>query len=231
MRKLHKETHYISRLGWLRAAVLGANDGLISTSSLIMSVASAHTSQSSILIAGAAGLVGGAMSMAAGEYISVSSQSDSEKAALAVEKTELKENPSNEIRELANIYVKRGLQNPLAMDVAKQLMAHDALGAHARDELGITEEFIARPLQAAFSSACSFTMGALLPLLLAIFIPLSAIPLMIFISTILFLGLLGGVAAKIGGAKIGRGISRVMVWGSLAMIVGATIGHFLGIAV
>lgn len=231
MSRANGEHHRINRVGWLRAAVLGANDGIISTSSLIIGVASAHTPYSGILIAGIAGWVAGAMSMAAGEYISVSSQADTERADLALEKKELELHRAAETEELTMIYVKRGLEHPLAREVAKQLMAHDALGAHARDELGITEVVIARPLQAAFSSALSFTVGALLPLSVVLVSPSRYLLYIIGFMTIFFLGLLGTVAAEIGGSKRLAGALRVAIWGSLAMVFSASIGHFLGTVV
>lgn len=227
----HKEWHRTERIGWLRAAVLGANDGIISTASLLIGVASAHTPYNGILVAGVAGLIAGAMSMAAGEYISVSSQADTEKSAIQLEKGELATNLPNEIEELSTIYINRGLEPTLAKEVVKQLMAKDALGAHARDELGITEISNARPLQAAMFSASSFTLGSLLPLLIILIVPRSHLILTISVMAVLFLGLLGAVAAKVGGARIIVGSLRVVVWGTLAMIVSAGIGSMLGIAV
>lgn len=224
----HRETHRIHRVGWLRAAVLGANDGIISTASLLIGVAAAHTSLHGILIAGIAGLIAGALSMAAGEYISVSSQADVENATLRREQHELENDWHNEVHELTSIYVNRGLENTLAQEVAKQLMAKDALIAHARDELGITDIATARPLQAAFASACSFTLGAILPLLIVlIFSPDFLIPALA-ITSVLFLGLLGGVAANIGGSNIFWGSLRVVIWGSIAMIISTGIGTVLG---
>lgn len=228
MTKSHGERHHIGRIGWLRAAVLGANDGIISTASLIMGVAAANTTHTGILIAGIAGWVAGAMSMAAGEYISVSSQADTEKSDLALEKKELEMNPPAETEELTMIYVKRGLERELAFKVAQQLMAHDALGAHARDELGITETLSARPLQAAFSSALSFTVGALLPLLVVLITPLHLLIYTIFITATLFLALLGAAAARVGGSRMKVGAIRVAIWGTIAMIISAGIGHVLG---
>ncbi len=227
----HKEYHRMARIGWLRAAVLGANDGIISTASLLIGVAAAHTSYNGIFVAGIAGLIAGAMSMAAGEYISVSSQADTEKSALAREKTELEENMPNEIEELTSIYVKRGLQRDLAEAVVTQLMAKDALGTHARDELGITEITSARPLQAAVFSACSFTLGSILPLIIIFIVPRTFLITSISITAILFLALLGAVAAKVGGARIVLGASRVVIWGAIAMFVSAGIGSLLGIAI
>ena len=227
----HKEFHRIDRIGWLRAAVLGANDGIISTASLLIGVAAAHTPDNGILVAGIAGLIAGAMSMAAGEYISVSSQADTEKSAIQLEKKELATSLPNEIEELSTIYINRGLEPTLAKEVVKQLMAKDALGAHARDELGITDISNARPLQAAIFSASSFTLGSLLPLLIILIVPRSYLILTISVMAVLFLALLGAVAAKVGGARIILGSLRVVVWGTLAMIVSAGIGSLLGIAV
>ncbi|HHF7349260.1 TPA: VIT family protein [Legionella feeleii] len=227
----HKEHHRIERIGWLRAAVLGANDGIISTASLLIGVAAAHTPYHGILVAGGAGLIAGAMSMAAGEYISVSSQADTEKSALQREKKELETSLPSEIEELTTVYINRGLEPDLANVVARQLMAHDALSTHARDELGITEITSARPLQAALFSAASFTLGSLLPLLTLFFAPQPYLILTLSVMAVLFLALLGGVAAKVGGARIIVGCLRVVVWGSLAMIVSAGIGSLLGIAV
>lgn len=226
---IHKEYHRIDRIGWLRAAVLGANDGIISTASLLIGVAAAHTSHNGLFVAGIAGLIAGAMSMAAGEYISVSSQADTEESALEQEKVELVENLPNEMEELTAIYVNRGLERGFAEDVVKQLMAKDALGAHVRDELGITEITSARPLQAAFFSACSFTLGALLPLLVIFIVPRSYLIQSISIMAIIFLALLGGVAAKVGGARIFVGAMRVVIWGTIAMLISAGIGSLLGI--
>lgn len=227
----HKEYHRIERIGWLRAAVLGANDGIISTASLLIGVAAAHTPYNGIFVAGIAGLIAGAMSMAAGEYISVSSQADTEKSALKREMTELQENLPNEIEELTAIYINRGLQRDVAEEVVKQLMAKDALGTHARDELGITEVTSARPLQAALFSACSFTIGSLLPLLMIFIVPIIYLIPSVLIMAVLFLALLGALAAKVGGAGIVLGSLRVVIWGTIAMLVSAGIGSLLGIAV
>ncbi|HAT1864808.1 TPA: VIT family protein [Legionella pneumophila] len=227
----HKEYHRIERIGWLRAAVLGANDGIISTASLLIGVAAAHTPYNGIFVAGIAGLIAGAMSMAAGEYISVSSQADTEKSALKREMTELQENLPNEIEELTTIYINRGLQRDFAEEVVKQLMAKDALGTHARDELGITEVTSARPLQAALFSACSFTVGSLLPLLMIFIVPRIYLIPSVSIMAVLFLALLGAVAAKVGGARIVLGSLRVVIWGTIAMLVSAGIGSLLGIGV
>lgn len=218
----------MQRLGWLRAAVLGANDGIISTASLIVGVASATAHAESILVAGVAGLVGGAMSMAAGEYVSVSSQSDTERADLARERQELKQYPTSEMEELARIYVRRGLELPLAREVARQLMAKDALGAHARDELGLSDIGMARPVQAAMASAASFSAGAAAPLTLVLFSPLDWLVPLVFASSLLFLAALGAIGAKVGGAGILRPTIRVTFWGALAMAVTAGIGAALG---
>ncbi|MDR3441855.1 MAG: VIT family protein [Legionella sp.] len=226
----HKEYHRIERIGWLRAAVLGANDGIISTASLLIGVAAAHTPYDGIFVAGIAGLIAGAMSMAAGEYISVSSQADTEKSALKCEKEELQKNLPNEIEELTAIYINRGLQRDLAEEVVKQLMAKDALGTHARDELGITEVTSARPLQAAMFSACSFTLGSLLPLLIFFIVPRIYLIPSVSIMAVLFLALLGAVAARVGGAQILIGSLRVVIWGTIAMFVSAGIGSLLGVA-
>lgn len=225
----HQELHKAHRVGWLRAAVLGANDGIVSTASLIIGVAAASTSQDNILLAGVAGLVAGAMSMAAGEYVSVSSQSDTENADLALEKKSLEQNIEFEKQELAEIYVDRGLEPDLARQVAVQLMAHDALGAHARDEIGILESAAARPVQAAFSSAGTFTVGAALPLMVAWAVPGARQILAVAVSSLAFLAVLGGLAAHAGGAKIGVGAVRVTFWGTLAMALTAGVGHFFGV--
>lgn len=223
------EIHKIHHVGWLRAAVLGANDGILSTASLIVGVASANTSAPNIAIAGIAGLVAGAMSMAAGEYVSVSSQSDIETADLTKERHELANNSKFEHEELADIYVGRGLDPKLAKEVAKQLMAHDALGAHARDELGISEFSTARPIQAALASAASFSVGGALPLSLVFLVPSDYLIIAVASASLAFLALLGTVAASVGGAGIWRGALRVTFWGALAMGVTATIGKFFGV--
>jgi vacuolar iron transporter family protein len=228
MNRPQKERHFVQRLGWLRAAVLGANDGIISTASLIVGVASATAHAESILVAGVAGLVGGAMSMAAGEYVSVSSQSDTEHADLARERQELKQYPASEMEELARIYVRRGLKPPLAREVARQLMAKDALGAHARDELGLSDIGMARPVQAAIASAASFSAGAAAPLALVLFSPLDWLVPLVFASSLLFLAALGAIGARVGGAGILRPTIRVTFWGALAMAVTAGIGAALG---
>jgi VIT1/CCC1 family predicted Fe2+/Mn2+ transporter len=226
----HNEQHRSHRIGWLRAAVLGANDGIVSTASLIIGVAAAHTAHSDILLAGSAGLVAGAMSMAAGEYVSVSSQADTEKADLELEKRHLEENREFEKKELSDIYEKRGLDKDLAKQVADQLMAHDALGAHARDELGIIEEGRARPVQAAFSSAATFTVGAVLPLLVAWLMPETQLIPAVAVLSLLFLAGLGGVAARAGGASVIIGATRVTFWGTLAMGLTAAVGGLFGVA-
>jgi len=219
-----KEQHRIGRTGWLRAAVLGANDGILSTASLVIGVATAHATHGNVLIAGVAGLAAGAMSMAAGEYVSVHSQADTEQAELDVERTELKTDDRGEHQELAAIYVARGLEPALAKKVADQLMAHDALGAHARDELGITEALSARPIQAALTSAASFAIGAAMPLLVAALAPESGLIALVSGTSLLFLALLGGLAAHAGGARVTAGAIRVTFWGALAMAVTAGVG-------
>jgi VIT1/CCC1 family predicted Fe2+/Mn2+ transporter len=221
----HQEHHRTHRTGWLRAAVLGANDGIVSIASLLIGVAAAHASHTSILVAGVAGLVAGAMAMAAGEYVSVSTQADTEQADLAIESEGLETDEGSEREELAGIYVQRGLEAGLAREVAKQLMAFDALGAHARDELGISETLKARPLQAAFASGASFTVGAAIPLLTAVVITSTSliVPCIAVVSLIL-LALLGGLAAQVGGARVTAGAIRVLLWGALAMGVTAGIG-------
>ena len=224
----HQERHYAERIGWLRAAVLGANDGIVSTASLVVGVVAAGAARGEILTAGLAGLVAGAMSMAAGEYVSVSSQADTEKADLAREEQELATNHAFERAELAAIYVERGLTPELAAEVADQLMAHDALAAHARDELGLTEIHAARPIQAAFASALTFAVGAALPLLLAIFSPLTQMIWLVAAGSLLFLALLGGLAARFGGANIALGAGRVTLWGALAMAATALVGALFG---
>ena len=225
------ESHSVSRIGWLRAAVLGANDGIVSTASLIVGVAAASAATADVLIAGAAGLVAGAMSMAAGEYVSVSSQHDTEQADLARERGELASEPQNEREELARIYVERGVEPALASQVAEQLMARDPLGAHARDELGILESAKARPVQAALTSAGTFAIGAALPLSLVLLVPRSILLPAVAGSSIGFLGLLGAAGARIGGARIGRATIRVTFWGALAMALTAAIGAVFGAVV
>lgn len=226
----HEEHHRVHRVGWLRAAVLGANDGIVSTASLIIGVASAQTTQENILLAGAAGLVAGAMSMAAGEYVSVSSQSDTESADLAREKQELAENPKQEHAELTAIYVGRGLDEALASRVATQLMEHDSLGAHARDELGISDTLAAKPVQAAFASAATFAVGAALPLLMVALLPASTLMWGLSCSSLVFLALLGLLAARAGGAPIVASVLRVTFWGALAMALTAGVGALFGVA-
>jgi vacuolar iron transporter family protein len=225
------EQHRIGRTGWLRAAVLGANDGILSTASLVLGVATAHATHSNVLVAGVAGLAAGAMSMAAGEYVSVHSQADTEQAELEVERTELKTDDKGEHKELAAIYVARGLEPALAKQVAAQLMAHDALGAHARDELGITETLSARPVQAALTSAASFAVGAAMPLLVAALAPESDLIALVSGTSLLFLALLGGLAAHAGGAGVTAGAIRVTFWGALAMAVTAGVGALFRTAV
>lgn len=225
----HHEVHRSHRVGWLRAAVLGANDGIVSTASLIIGVAAASTSHENILLAGVAGLVAGAMSMAAGEYVSVSSQADTEKADLALEALSIENDFEYEQEELAKIYEDRGLDSELARQVAEQLMAHDALGAHARDEIGISEIVSAQPIQAAFSSAGTFTVGAALPLLVAWIIPGSELIVFVALSSLVFLALLGGIAARAGGASIAAGAIRVTFWGALAMLLTAGVGRIFGV--
>jgi VIT1/CCC1 family predicted Fe2+/Mn2+ transporter len=226
----HSEFHRSHRIGWLRAAVLGANDGIVSTASLIIGVAAAQASPDIILLTGVAGLVAGAMSMAAGEYVSVSSQSDTETADLAKERLELETDQENELKELTGIYVGRGLTPDLANKVAVQLTAHDALGAHARDELGINEMMNARPVQAALASALSFAVGAALPLLIAYIAPSANTVLYVAVMSLIFLAALGGLAAKAGGANMWKGASRVAFWGVLAMVATAGVGSLFGIA-
>jgi VIT1/CCC1 family predicted Fe2+/Mn2+ transporter len=225
----HGEWHKSSRVGWLRAAVLGANDGIVSTASLVIGVAAAGASRSAVLIAGTAGLVAGAMSMAAGEYVSVSSQSDTERSDLARERKELETDVEAEQRELAAIYVERGLDPALASQVSDQLMAHDALGAHARDELGISEIMKARPIQAAFASALSFAVGAALPLATVVAVPQPMMVWLVAILSLAFLAILGGIAAKVGGARISTGTIRVTFWGALAMALTAAVGSLFGV--
>ncbi|MGD0403396.1 MAG: VIT family protein [Candidatus Acidiferrales bacterium] len=220
--------HRTGRIGWLRAAVLGANDGILSTSSLVLGVAAAHATHSSVLLAGVAGLVAGAMSMAAGEYVSVHSQADTEQAELELEREELKEDDKGEHQELMAIYVERGLNPSLAKQVADQLMAHDALGAHARDELGISETVRARPIQAALASAGSFAVGASMPLLVTAVAPAERLIVVVSATSLLFLALLGGWAAHVGGARVAMGAIRVTFWGALAMAVTAGVGSLFG---
>jgi VIT1/CCC1 family predicted Fe2+/Mn2+ transporter len=223
-----KEQHLIGRIGWLRAAVLGANDGILSTASLVLGVATAQASHHNVMVAGAAGLVAGAMSMAAGEYVSVHSQADTEKAELEVERAELKADDEGEHRELAAIYVARGLKPALAKQVAEQLMAHDALGAHAHDELGISKTLSARPIQAALTSAASFAVGAAMPLLVTAIAPERALIPLVAGTSLVFLTMLGGLAARAGGAGVMVGAIRVAFWGALAMAVTSGVGALFG---
>jgi VIT1/CCC1 family predicted Fe2+/Mn2+ transporter len=228
MRTYHFEQHYAERIGWLRAAVLGANDGIVSTASLVVGVAVADAARANVLIAGVAGLVAGAMSMAAGEYVSVSSQADTEKADLERERNELETDAEFEREELAAIYEKRGLEPALAQQVADQLMAHDALSAHARDELGLSETHTARPVQAALASAATFAVGAALPLLMALISPSSIMISFVAGSSLVFLALMGGLAARVGGANVVVGAGRVTLWGALAMAATAIVGAMYG---
>jgi VIT1/CCC1 family predicted Fe2+/Mn2+ transporter len=228
---LHPEHHLVGRIGWLRAAVLGANDGILSTASLIVGVAAAAATKNAVLVAGVAGLVAGAMSMATGEYVSVSSQSDTERADLARERNELRDNVEFEKEELAQIYAKRGLELPLAREVARQLMAKDALTAHAREELGISEITTARPVQAALTSALTFSVGAALPLLMVVISPIGAIVPTVSAASLGFLALLGAIGARAGGANVLRATARVTFWGALAMALTAGIGKVFGTVV
>jgi len=229
--RLHGESHLISRIGWLRAAVLGANDGIVSTASLIVGVAAANAAASDVLVAGVAGLVAGAMSMAAGEYVSVSSQADTEQADLSRERAELATQPDFERDELAQSYVARGVEPDLALQVADQMMAKDALGAHARDELGISEATTARPIQAALASAAAFSVGAAMPLAMVLIAPAARLVPIVSIASLLFLALLGAVGAKAGGANALKASVRVTFWGALAMALTAGIGAVIGTAV
>lgn len=224
----HLEQHRTQRIGWLRAAVLGANDGIVSTASLILGVAAADAGAANILLAGVSALVAGAMSMAAGEYVSVSSQADTERADLARERAELAENPEHELAEISAIYRARGLQATLAEQVAAQLMAHDALGTHARDELGLSQTLGAKPAQAAFASAATFAFGALMPLMLALLTPASTLMWTVSLGSLLFLALLGALAARAGGASILVGAARVCFWGALAMALTSGAGAWFG---
>jgi VIT1/CCC1 family predicted Fe2+/Mn2+ transporter len=224
----HHEKHLVQRIGWMRASVLGANDGILSTASLIVGVAAANSSQPQILLTGIAGLVAGAMSMAAGEYVSVSSQSDTENADRGREQRELEEDPESERRELAAIYRTRGLDSALALQVADQLMAHDALGAHMRDELGINEIMVARPVQAALFSAASFAVGAILPVLMALIFTGARLVEAVTVASLVLLAVLGAIGARAGGASLWRGAVRVVFWGALAMGATALIGRLAG---
>jgi VIT1/CCC1 family predicted Fe2+/Mn2+ transporter len=227
----HNEHHRIHRAGWLRAGVLGANDGVVSTASLIVGVAAAEASRGSIMLAGTAGLVAGAMSMAAGEYVSVKSQEDMESADLKMESDALEGDHEGELSELSDIYRERGLDRELAEEVARQLMEHDALGAHARDEIGITKELSARPFQAAFTSSGMFAVGAAIPVALASIAPVTSIVWLVSVVAIVMLGLLGALAAAAGGASPLRGALRVCFWGSLAMVLTALVGKLFGVSV
>jgi VIT1/CCC1 family predicted Fe2+/Mn2+ transporter len=224
----HSERHRTERLGWLRAAVLGANDGIVSTASLLLGVAAAHGTRGNVLVAGVAGLAAGAMAMAAGEYVSVHSQADTEEAELKRERAELKADDKGEHEELTAIYVDRGLDPSLAKQVADQLMAHDALGAHARDELGISEDLRAHPIQAALASASSFSVGAAMPLFVTAISPASSLVILVPVTSLLFLGLLGALAAGAGGADVTIGAIRVTFWGALAMALTAGVGALFG---
>lgn len=228
MSRLHPENHLVERIGWLRAAVLGANDGIISTASLVVGVASASTNMSEILLAGTASVAAGAMAMAAGEYVSVSSQADTENADIAKETRELRDSPEFELQELADVYVARGVAPDLALEVARQMTAKDALGAHMRDELGISHTAVARPVQAAVTSALTFAFGASMPILVTLFAPQSSLVYTVSAASILFLALLGGVGAKIGGASIWKPALRVAFWGAFAMATTAVIGLLVG---
>jgi len=224
----HSEPHFVQRIGWLRASVLGANDGIVSTASLLVGVAAADAARGQVLLAGIAGLVAGAMSMAAGEYVSVSSQADSEKADLDRERLELQRNPDLELEELTTIYESRGLDRSLALDVAEQLTRHDALSAHARDELGLSDVHLAKPIQAAVASALAFAGGAALPLGVAIAAPLSSLSTFVTAASLASLMVLGGVAARAGGAAVLRGSIRVTLWGAVAMTLTALVGRAFG---
>ena len=225
---MHTENHRTNRVGWLRAAVLGANDGLLSTASLVLGVASAHGTHSSVLVAGLAGLVAGSMSMAAGEYVSVHSQADTERADLEREKAEHAANPAGELQELVDIYMERGLDASLAKEVATQLTAKDALGAHARDELGVTDAVSAKPVQAALTSAASFAIGAAVPLVVSWLSPEHALVYAVSAISLVCLAILGGIAARVGGAPVLPGAGRVMFWGALAMAVTTGVGALFG---
>ena len=231
MVRAHKEWHRSDRIGWLRAAVLGANDGIVSTASLVVGVAAASATPANVLLTGVAGLVAGAMSMAAGEYVSVHSQADTEKADLSRERRELASDPAAELRELAAIYVERGVAPALAQQVAVQLTAHDAIGAHARDELGISTTLSARPVQAALASAASFAVGAALPLAVVWLAPASQLIVWVSMMALAFLALLGVVAARAGGASVVASAARVTFWGALAMAITAAVGWLFGAAV
>lgn len=226
---LDSENHFVNRSNWLRAAILGANDGILSTASIVIGVAAAETTRESIILAGIAGLVAGALSMAAGEYVSVSSQSDIESADLNREQQELDEFPEEELHELAKIYKNRGLTNELSLEVAKQLTQHNALEAHARDELGINDISQAKPLQAAFASGAAFVFGGILPIIVALYVELNQMIIFQYSFSILFLALLGAVAAKTGGSSVWKSIVRITFWGTLAMLLTALIGYLFGV--
>lgn len=226
---LDSENHFVNRSNWLRAAILGANDGILSTASIVIGVAAAETTRESIILAGIAGLVAGALSMAAGEYVSVSSQSDIESADLNREQQELDEFPEEELHELAKIYKNRGLTNELSLEVAKQLTQHNALEAHARDELGINDISQAKPLQAAFASGAAFVFGGILPIIVALYVELNQMIIFQYSFSILFLALLGAVAAKTGGSSVWKSIIRITFWGTLAMLLTALIGYLFGV--
>ncbi|CAI8204255.1 MAG: Uncharacterised protein [Bacteroidia bacterium] len=226
---LDSENHFVNRSNWLRAAILGANDGILSTASIVIGVAAAATTRESIILAGIAGLVAGALSMAAGEYVSVSSQSDIESADLNREQQELDEFPEEELHELAKIYKNRGLTNELSLEVAKQLTQHNALEAHARDELGINDISQAKPLQAAFASGAAFVFGGILPIIVALYVELNQMIIFQYSFSILFLALLGAVAAKTGGSSVWKSIIRITFWGTLAMMLTALIGYLFGV--
>ncbi|MDH4063509.1 MAG: VIT1/CCC1 transporter family protein [Acidobacteriota bacterium] len=227
----HQERHYAERIGWLRAAVLGANDGIVSTASLVVGVAAASATRADVLVAGIAGLAAGAMSMAAGEYVSVSSQADTEQADLARERRELDTDTAAEHQELTDVYIGRGLEASLAEEVARQLMAHDALAAHARDELGLSEIHTARPVQAAAASAVTFALGAAVPLLIAVASTAAALVTVVSLGSLACLAVLGGLAARVGGAGVVVGAARVTIWGALAMAATAAVGALFGTAV
>ena len=227
----HTELHRNHRIGWLRAAVLGANDGIVSTASLVLGIAAAGGSASSVLVAGGAGLVAGAMSMAAGEYVSVSSQADTERADLDKERNELATDPEHELAELVGIYQGRGLSPALALQVAQQLTAHDAMGSHARDELGITDLLAAKPASAALASAAMFAAGAALPLTVAWLVPAKGLSATVAVTSLLFLAVLGAISARVGGAPLRKAVSRVVFWGALAMAATYGIGKLFGVAV
>jgi VIT1/CCC1 family predicted Fe2+/Mn2+ transporter len=231
MPRAHLERHNTDRIGWLRAAVLGANDGIVSTASLIVGVAAASAGRNEVLVAGVAGLVAGAMSMAAGEYVSVSSQADAENSDLARERRELVEDPEFELQELTNIYVGRGLEPALARQVAEQMTAKDALAAHARDELGLSPHMQARPVQAAIASAAAFATGAALPLVVVLLAPFALLTSAVPVTSLLFLALLGVLSARAGGARLLKPVARVVVWGAVAMAATAAIGAIFGTVV